>query len=302
MFRHRSRLWGPEVRGHWERGGRRRGAGRQCQCEVTAQRGQVPSSSSSLKQAETSLLSSDSGYGPAGSALCQPRFALPLCPPAHALLLLCPLQPMAPSPQPSPPVPPARCPGCLAPRSALRCCVVSPAVPPPAPLRAHAAEGLTSGLCPPRAFVYLSNLLYPVPLVHRVAVVSEKGEVKGFLRVAVQATSGAWGAAWAEGPVGTTQWPACHRPRLFLGPPAGTQAAGPQQGAPGEAPAFWTLLGQVGQSPGRLCRPSPALSGPTLAWGWQGGLLPPVTQPQVDPETARLQTPAGCRAVAPYSL
>ena len=42
-----------------------------------------------------------------------------------------------------------------------------------------------------RAFVYLSNLLYPVPLVHRVAVVSEKGEVKGFLRVAVQAISGA---------------------------------------------------------------------------------------------------------------
>ncbi|XP_031437359.1 kinesin-like protein KIF1A isoform X6 [Clupea harengus] len=38
-----------------------------------------------------------------------------------------------------------------------------------------------------RAFVYLSNLLYPVPLVHRVAIVSEKGEVKGFLRVAVQA-------------------------------------------------------------------------------------------------------------------
>nr|XP_019936824.1 PREDICTED: kinesin-like protein KIF1A isoform X7 [Paralichthys olivaceus] len=42
-----------------------------------------------------------------------------------------------------------------------------------------------------RAFVYLSNLLYPVPLVHRVAIVSEKGEVKGFLRVAVQAISGA---------------------------------------------------------------------------------------------------------------
>uniref|UniRef100_A0A8D0AW40 plus-end-directed kinesin ATPase n=1 Tax=Sander lucioperca TaxID=283035 RepID=A0A8D0AW40_SANLU len=40
-----------------------------------------------------------------------------------------------------------------------------------------------------RAFVYLSNLLYPVPLVHRVAIVSEKGEVKGFLRVAVQAIS-----------------------------------------------------------------------------------------------------------------
>lgn len=47
--------------------------------------------------------------------------------------------------------------------------------------------------CPFRAFVYLSNLLYPVPLVHRVAIVSEKGEVKGFLRVAVQAISGkAW--------------------------------------------------------------------------------------------------------------
>jgi len=38
--------------------------------------------------------------------------------------------------------------------------------------------------------VYLSNLLYPVPLVHRVAIVNEKGEVKGFLRVAVQAISG----------------------------------------------------------------------------------------------------------------
>ncbi|XP_055020941.1 kinesin-like protein KIF1A [Boleophthalmus pectinirostris] len=40
-----------------------------------------------------------------------------------------------------------------------------------------------------RAFVYLSNLLYPVPLVHRVAIVNERGEVKGFLRVAVQAIS-----------------------------------------------------------------------------------------------------------------
>eukprot|EP00079_Xenopus_tropicalis_P027957 XP_012822413.1 PREDICTED: kinesin-like protein KIF1B isoform X10 [Xenopus tropicalis] len=41
-----------------------------------------------------------------------------------------------------------------------------------------------------RAFVYLSNLLFPVPLVHRAAIVSEKGEVRGFLRVAVQAISG----------------------------------------------------------------------------------------------------------------
>ncbi|XP_050411558.1 kinesin-like protein unc-104 isoform X2 [Patella vulgata] len=38
-----------------------------------------------------------------------------------------------------------------------------------------------------RAFVYLSNLFYPVPLIHRVNIVSEKGEVKGYLRVAVQA-------------------------------------------------------------------------------------------------------------------
>ncbi|XP_062397701.1 kinesin-like protein KIF1B isoform X4 [Sardina pilchardus] len=38
-----------------------------------------------------------------------------------------------------------------------------------------------------RAFVYLSNLLYSVPLVHRVAIVTEKGDVRGFLRVGVQA-------------------------------------------------------------------------------------------------------------------
>ncbi|KAJ0174763.1 hypothetical protein K1T71_009871 [Dendrolimus kikuchii] len=38
-----------------------------------------------------------------------------------------------------------------------------------------------------RAFVYLSNLLYPVPLIHKVAIVNEKGDVKGYLRVAVQA-------------------------------------------------------------------------------------------------------------------
>lgn len=38
-----------------------------------------------------------------------------------------------------------------------------------------------------RAFVYLSNLMYPVPLIHKVAIVNEKGDVKGYLRVAVQA-------------------------------------------------------------------------------------------------------------------
>eukprot|EP00095_Tigriopus_kingsejongensis_P003044 maker-scaffold971_size75022-snap-gene-0.8 protein:Tk03044 transcript:maker-scaffold971_size75022-snap-gene-0.8-mRNA-1 annotation:"kinesin 3b isoform x14" len=41
-----------------------------------------------------------------------------------------------------------------------------------------------------RAYVYLSNLMYPVPLIHRIAVVNEKGDVKGFLRVAVQAILG----------------------------------------------------------------------------------------------------------------
>ncbi|XP_060522820.1 kinesin-like protein unc-104 isoform X1 [Cylas formicarius] len=38
-----------------------------------------------------------------------------------------------------------------------------------------------------RGFVYLSNLLYPVTLIHKIAIVSEKGDVRGYLRVAVQA-------------------------------------------------------------------------------------------------------------------
>ena len=131
VFHLRSPLWGPEVRGHWERGGRQGDAGHQCQCEVLARRGWVPRSSSSLKQAETSLLSSDSGYGPAGSAPCQPRSALPLCPPCARPPP--PVSSAARGPPPPAPaqhspvsVPPARCPGCLAPRSALQCCVVSP--------------------------------------------------------------------------------------------------------------------------------------------------------------------------------
>ena len=41
-----------------------------------------------------------------------------------------------------------------------------------------------------RAYVYLSNLMYPVPLIHRIAVVNERGDVKGYLRVAVQAILG----------------------------------------------------------------------------------------------------------------
>lgn len=37
-----------------------------------------------------------------------------------------------------------------------------------------------------RSFIYLSNLLYPVPLVHKVPIVNERGDVRGFVRVAVQ--------------------------------------------------------------------------------------------------------------------
>lgn len=38
-----------------------------------------------------------------------------------------------------------------------------------------------------RSFVYLSNLIYRIPLIHKVAIVSEKGIVKGWLNVALQA-------------------------------------------------------------------------------------------------------------------
>ncbi|UYV79548.1 unc-104 [Cordylochernes scorpioides] len=39
-----------------------------------------------------------------------------------------------------------------------------------------------------RAYVYLTNLLYPdVPLIQKVAIVNDKGDVKGYLRVALQA-------------------------------------------------------------------------------------------------------------------
>ncbi|CRL07187.1 CLUMA_CG020172, isoform A [Clunio marinus] len=37
-----------------------------------------------------------------------------------------------------------------------------------------------------RSFIYLSNLLYPVPLVHKVVIVNERGDVRGCIRVAVQ--------------------------------------------------------------------------------------------------------------------
>ncbi|NWH40519.1 KIF1A protein, partial [Chloropsis hardwickii] len=116
----------------------------------------------------------------------------PSCPPSCPRHAACPL----------PPAPPPG-PGCLLFSFALQRCgralssdlgsrplPATPAVPGDSRVGAVTALPL---LCVPpfsgRAFVYLSNLLYPVPLVHRVAIVSEKGEVKGFLRVAVQAIS-----------------------------------------------------------------------------------------------------------------
>lgn len=41
-----------------------------------------------------------------------------------------------------------------------------------------------------RSFVYLSNLLVPFSLVHKVAVVGEKGEVKGHLTVSIRFMQG----------------------------------------------------------------------------------------------------------------
>ena len=41
-----------------------------------------------------------------------------------------------------------------------------------------------------RAHVYLTNLYYPVALIHKAAVVNEKGRVIGYLRVAVQIVTG----------------------------------------------------------------------------------------------------------------
>ncbi|RWS24009.1 kinesin-like protein unc-104 isoform X13, partial [Leptotrombidium deliense] len=40
-----------------------------------------------------------------------------------------------------------------------------------------------------RSFIYLSNLLYPLTLIQKVPIVNEKGDVKGYLRVALQAVT-----------------------------------------------------------------------------------------------------------------
>ncbi len=40
--------------------------------------------------------------------------------------------------------------------------------------------------------MYLSNLLYPVSLEHKVAIVDERGDVKGYLKVVVQHVIGSY--------------------------------------------------------------------------------------------------------------
>ncbi|KAL0275192.1 UNVERIFIED_CONTAM: hypothetical protein PYX00_003130 [Menopon gallinae] len=52
-----------------------------------------------------------------------------------------------------------------------------------------------------RAFVYLSHLKYPIPLIQKVPIVNEKGDVKGYLRVAVQPLV----EEFSEFPVGVRQ-------------------------------------------------------------------------------------------------
>jgi hypothetical protein len=37
-----------------------------------------------------------------------------------------------------------------------------------------------------RAFVYLTNLLYGLSLVQNVAIISERGDIKGYLKIAIQ--------------------------------------------------------------------------------------------------------------------
>lgn len=41
-----------------------------------------------------------------------------------------------------------------------------------------------------RAFLYLSNLLYSITLVQKIPIANEKGDVIGFLRVALQPVTG----------------------------------------------------------------------------------------------------------------
>ena len=58
-----------------------------------------------------------------------------------------------------------------------------------------------------RSFVYLSNLLHPTSLVHKVAIVSERGEVKGHLTVSIRYMPGIpWGLAFRGVSLSPTDW------------------------------------------------------------------------------------------------
>jgi len=37
-----------------------------------------------------------------------------------------------------------------------------------------------------RAFVYLTNLLYGLPLIQNVAIVSDRGDIKGYLKISIE--------------------------------------------------------------------------------------------------------------------
>jgi len=41
-----------------------------------------------------------------------------------------------------------------------------------------------------RAYLYLSNLLFAASIIQKIPVVNERGDVVGFLRIAIQAVSG----------------------------------------------------------------------------------------------------------------
>lgn len=41
-----------------------------------------------------------------------------------------------------------------------------------------------------RSYLYLSNLLYAASIIQKIPVVNERGDVVGFLRIAIQAVTG----------------------------------------------------------------------------------------------------------------
>lgn len=168
-----------------------------CKCGGGGGSGATPARSLSLKQAETPQLPSAQPphWAPLGSALCP----CALRPPPLCLGLLLSLHPKARDPLPTCPTLAVHASPALL-RSVVLCC--DRRAVPGAVTAAQGPVDTCDLPLLPRAFVYLSNLLYPVPLVHRVAIVSEKGEVKGFLRVAVQAISGACGHGQGRGGAG----------------------------------------------------------------------------------------------------